>query len=733
MSWQPITGTPTDSGCLSLPSCLTSDYAPDSPLIRLFGAGFIGFPFPNIHGFASESYCCLKMRYSLTLFLLTILFLTGCAGAASIAENSSVATAPREVPSAGNKAAAPQSPLRRPIPSAIGLSSGFQAAIENGTRTTTGEPGPAYWQQETSYQLTARLYPDEKRLEGAGRIIYTNHSPDALHILSLELAQNLHKQGSVRNEPAEITGGITLQRVSVNGQSLSSSSPTGARYAVSSTQLTIIPSQPVLPETSVEIEIDWSFAIPQAGASGRMGYSRDDILYLAYWYPVMSVYDDVEGWVADPFLGQSEFYYGFGDYDVTVELPSGWIVAATGELLNPEAVLSAAVVERMREAHASDLPVSVVEPEDWTEAVTLSGESGRLQWLFSALNVRDFAFSATRGTHWDAARAAVGDRNGDGSPDYAKINTFYRPTAPRWKNVTGFQQHALSFLSEYTGYSYPWPHMTAVEGSGIINGGMEYPMMTLMGDYNAAGDDALYYVTAHELAHMWIPMITGVNERRYSWMDEGFATYSENQARLARFPDVNASLIEQQAYLQTARIGLEGEIMRWSDFHYTPAAYLTASYPKPATLLVALRGILGEEMFLRAYRSFIQTWAYKHPYPYDFFNTFERISGRDLDWFWQSWYFETWTLDQAITDVRTEGDTTYITVEDQGFAPMPVHLTVTLENGETIHREEPVDLWLGGATETTISLPVASPVQRVEIDSERLFPDIDRSDNVWTP
>src|SRR5690606_295829 len=124
-------------------------------------------------------------------------------------------------------------------------------------------------------------------------------------------------------------------------------------------------------------------------------------------------------------------------------------------------------------------------------------------------------------------------------------------------------------------------------------------------------------------------------------------------------------------YLQIARSGREGEILRWSDFHYNSLAYGNATYFKPASLLVALRQVLGEETFNEAYQSFIETWAYKHPYPWDLFNTFERISGRDLDWFWDSWYSESWTLDQAVARVNAGSNETEIVVEDRGEVPMP--------------------------------------------------------------
>ena len=298
--------------------------------------------------------------------------------------------------------------------------------------------------------------------------------------------------------------------------------------------------------------------------------------------------------------------------------------------------------------------------------------------------------------------------------------------------VARYAQHSIAFHSRFTGYSYPWPHMTVVEASKIIDGGMEFPMLTLIGDYNTRGDSALYYVTAHELAHMWLPMIVSNDERRFSWMDEGTTSFNENQARMDFFPGRNHNAQDQERYLRLARSEGEGEMMRRSDYHYSGLAFSIASYAKPASLLVALRGLLGEETFRRAYHTFINRWAFKHPYPWDLFNTFESLSGRDLEWFWRSWYYETWTLDQAVASVTADIDGTRIVIEDRGLVPMPARLTITFDDGEVVRREIPVETWLSGATRAALTLPPGKSVQRVEIDAEFHFPDINRDNNVWT-
>lgn len=631
-------------------------------------------------------------------------------------------------------------PPERPVPYPIAPPPDYRAALANNTRTQAGRPGPDYWIQEATYRLRASIDPLTKLLTGSGEIVYTNNSPDTLDVLHLELVQNFHREGAVRVEMAEVTGGVDLARIAIGGEDLppidlvdSEEGPIQEPYyEVLGTNLALYPDEPVAPGASVTIEADWSFTIPHQGAGARMGHNRENLIYVAYWYPVMAVYDDVEGWVTDQFMGTAEFYADFADYEIEIEMPAGWVVMSTGTLENAGDVLAPDVVNRMMEAHQSDAPVKVISPDDFGLSATRGGAGDVLTWRFSAKQVRDVAFSATSESIWEAARTPVGDRDGDGVTDYIQINTFFRETAPFWEEVTEYQQHAITFLSDYTGFSYPWPQMTAVEGGGIIGGGMEFPMMTLIGDYNQRGDSALYYVTAHELGHMWIPMIANINERQFSWIDEGFTTFAENEARMDYSPGRSHHLEDQETYVLVARQEAEGALLHPSGFHPTPLAFGIASYMKPATLLVALREVIGERAFQRAYETFIDEWAFKHPYPWDLFNTFERVSGRDLDWFWRSWYYETWTLDQAVEAVLAEDDSSTIVIRDEGLAPMPVRLEITLEDGTVLERTATVDVWLTGKATATVTVPTASPVVRVEIDPERRFPDVDRGDNVWT-
>lgn len=584
----------------------------------------------------------------------------------------------------------------------------FQRAIEHGTRTTNGLPGAKYWINSASYKINASIDPVNKRLDGTTEIAYKNNSPDALATLEIDLTLNIHKAAAVRNEEMEVTPGVELKRVNMP-------------YEVHGTRLVLKPATPLRAGQTANISIEYGFNIPQVGAGARMGWSKNDLIFMAYWYPQMAVYDDVVGWHPDPFVSTTEFYSDFANYDYTIDMPAGWVIVGTGELVNPQQTLAPDVYGRLQQAEKSNTVVHVLDRTTRTKA-TQPGTNGRVQWHYTAQNVRDVAFSASRESNWDAMKSA-----------YTRVDAIWRDQAPNWKDGAVMSAHSIDFHSKNIGIAYPYSHMTAVEGADIISGGMEYPMMTLIGPYNEQGSNALYAVITHELAHMWFPMIVNSDERRYSWMDEGTTQFNENEAEQDYFKakDQRFQLEDQEIYLMVSRMGEEGELMRRSAFHYSPAAYEVATYEKPATVLVALKAMLGDSLFYKAYREYAQRWKYKHPYPWDMWNTFEDVTGKDLDWFWQQWYFTTWTLDQAVASVVNTASGALIKIDDLGNVIMPVLLTITRENGEVVKREISADAWLDGATSTTMTIP-GGKVSKVEIDPSRFLPDANRANNVWT-
>jgi hypothetical protein len=626
------------------------------------------------------------------------------------------------------------SPVLRPVPGPVIPPPSYRAALMRGTRSADGRPGPRYWRNHARYDVRGDLDPATARITGSETIVYQNNSPDTLELLVLHLHLNIHKDEAIRNEPEEITGGVVLRRLTVDGV-LASEGPLTqpGRWATGTTLLRVRPPRPILPGESTTLAIDWEEVFPQS-SSGRVGWSDRDVYFVGYWYPRMAVYDDLRGWDAEPHLGTAEFYDDFGDYRVSLTVPAGWTVMATGTLENPEEVWSEQTRRRLSAARVADSVVHVVSGADrQANRVTTAPPGGRLTYRFTADTVRDFAWAASNVQLWDATSARVPDRNQDGHEERVLIHSFWRDQrAPLWVDQARYGKHAIEHHSRYTGFTYPWPHMTLVEGADIIGGGMEFPMLTLMGTYQGRSPRDLYSTASHEIGHMWVPMIVGVNEKRFAWLDEGSTSFLENQSRPEYWPGDDADGQEREGYLSVARAEAEQPLMRHGDYYEPGPGYVIASYRKPATLLVTLRGLLGTETFDRAYRTFIAEWAFKHPTPWDFFATFERFAGRDLDWFWTSFYYQTWVLDQAVGAVTTSAGATVVVIEDHGFVPMPARVRIQTTRGGSLERVVSVETWLAGANRTEITLPASvGEVTRVEIDPQGLFPDLRPRDNVW--
>ncbi|MEO6210485.1 MAG: M1 family metallopeptidase [Gemmatimonadaceae bacterium] len=627
---------------------------------------------------------------------------------------------------------------RRPIPGAVIVPPTFARAIANGTRTRSGEPGPHSWVQHVRYSIDASIDPATNTVTGTEHVVYLNNSPDTLAKLAVYLRQNVFRAESPRRDVAPITDGVKLARVVANGLTLVKLSTTDdeaerqAGYVVDATVMWVTLSTPLLPHDSATLDIAWSFIPALTPSDGREG--RDDHLYLlGYWYPQVAVYDDVNGWVADPYLLEAEFYMDPADYDVRITAPRGWVVGATGSLQNPSEVLSAAARAKLAQARATGAVMTISRPTDGGAA--FASPSPSVTWHFTAPNVRDFAWGTSDRYQWDATRALIAGASG--KQDTVDIYSFYRLDARASAWAMGgarYTRDAVQQLSSYL-WEYPWPTMTSMEGV-LTGGGMEYPRLTFMQPWadtlSLAGD------LMHETGHMWFPMQVGSSETRYPWMDEGFTQFDAAQGmrQLYGEPRKGGRIADQEPgqralYIRRALAGEDQILMTPGDL-FPSDLYNVMYYDKTAQILSALRGILGDETFHRAYREYGRRWTGRHPYPYDFFNTIEDVSKQELSWFWSSWFFEAWPLDQAIASVSKSGSQLSITVEDRGLAPMPIELAVTRANGTVERVHVPASVWLRGARSYVARVSAMPAVTRVEIDPDGLFPDVDRSNQQWT-
>jgi hypothetical protein len=595
----------------------------------------------------------------------------------------------------------------------------YLSALEAGTRSRSGEPGTGYWQQRVDYQIRAQLNPEESRVRGSETITYHNQSPDTLTEIWLNLAQNVFAPGNPRNRPAPVTGGFSLDRMVVQGRPRILQPVRGAVSLA-----TVVPvslDTPLAPEGTATLEIDWSFMVPEG--TFRMGRDGSEVFFLAQWYPQIAVYDDLRGWIRDPYMGDGEFYLEYGDFHVEITAPGGWLVSASGILQNPDEVLLPEAAARLRAVTRDEVtPVVGREDRDAGRSTAPGGPDGTLTWRYEAEDVRDFAWGASDRYVWDATVATYAAA--DGTTRSATIHSLYRPDRPNWERSAEFARHAIE--SHSTWLPYPYPQMTVNEG--VIGGGMEYPMITIVG--GGRSPISLYSVISHELAHMWWPMVVGSDERSHAWMDEGLASFAEDLATPKLFPGVDSGLNTMNGYLRIAGSDEETESMRPADLYGPHGNRGTASYGKPASAFRALRTILTERVFDQAMRTYIRRWAFKHPHPLDLFWTFEDVSGGDLDWYFLPWMYTTGVLDQAVVEVRDEGGRQAVVVEDRGEIAMPVILRVSTDAGQTGHIMTAHDVWEDGRA----VIPVAMPGRVIEvvIDPDERFPDVNRADNRWT-
>ena len=671
------------------------------------------------------------MRYRLGRFIVATLVVT------PVTMMAQTRPAPSVVPAAGP----------RPLPGPVYESAQFSRAVIRGTRTRTGVPGPRYWVQHPRYAISASLDPVKNRVTGAETVTYVNRSPDTLDRIAVYLRQNVFAPGVPRRQSVPITGGVTLARVAVGGHVLTpeprpnpampitaapETPPVPGQYAVDGTVMWIPLARALGPGDSLRLEVSWSYTPAPAPADGREGHDGH-VYFQGYWYPEIAVYDDVDGWVADPYLLEAEFYMDPADYDVRLTVPRGWVVGATGTLENPGAILAPAVRESLAVARRTGRVIRILTPgAGAARAFTRAGPTAT--WHFIASGVRDFAWGTSDQYAWDQTRALV-----DSGRDTVNISSFFRLTQPAlaWRiGGARYTRDAIEQMSAYL-WPYPWPQMTSMEGV-LDGGGMEYPMMTLMQPWadtlSLAGD------LMHETGHMWFPMQAGSNETRYPWMDEGFTQFDVAQGMRVLYGAprtggrANDSEEGQRAsYLHAARAGQDQPLMLPGD-EYPQDLYFTMYYNKTAQILAALRGLVGADVFHRAFVAYGRSWVGRHPQPYDFFNAMSAGTGRDLSWFWTTWLYHGWPLDQAIDSVTAEGDSLAIVITDVGLAPMPVRLAVTRSDGTTERVELPVETWIAGAGTRRAVVRVARVprVTRVEIDPEGLYPDVNRADQVWT-
>ena len=540
----------------------------------------------------------------------------------------------------------------------------------NSYRTASGAPGNNYWQQKADYIIDVEIDDSNQKLTGHETITYFNQSPDILEYLWVQLDQNVRAAGS----DAQTTRRRSIRRDSISAKSLQSlagsadyeggykiamvadASGKPLDHTINKTMMRIDLPNVMKPGDSFTFSIDWSYNVyDRMFIDGRGGYEYfpDDDNYaytIAQWYPRMAVYSDFEGWQNKQFVGRGEFATVFGDYEVNITVPDDHIVGSTGWLQNPQEVLTKKQASRFEDAQSTyDEPVIIVTQKE-AEASEKSKSTSTETWTFKADNVRDFAFTTSRKYIWDAMAVKVGDKSPLAMSFYAKEGN------PLWgKESTIAVKNTLEVYSDFT-IDYPYPVAISVHAA---NQGMEYPMICFNygrpsadGTYSQRTLEGMVGVIVHEVGHNYFPMIINSDERQWTWMDEGLNTFLEHMTVQERYDgfDVTWGTPKGVTRYMKGDKNFIRPIMTNSEqvlqFGYN-------AYGKPSAAMVLLREtVMGPELFDKAFKTYAQRWAFKHPTPADFFRTMEDASAVDLDWFWRGWFFGNDHVDVTVDNVK---------------------------------------------------------------------------------
>lgn len=582
----------------------------------------------------------------------------------------------------------------------------IKKAYENGTRSYDGMPGDKYWQNTVDYTIAVEVIPESREIIGSEKAVFNNNSPDNLSQLVIRLYHDVFRKGNqrgIRVNEDDINDGVEISKLTIGGSEINLEESTNRR----GTNLIVKLPEPIASKSAITIEVDWKMVIPET--TRRTGAYDSTSFFVSYWYPQIAVYDDLFGWDMLSYDFSTEFYNNLGNYDVTIKAPESFTVMATGVLQNSKDVFKADKLELYNKAKSSSETVTIISADDVNNGY--SHQSGA--WNYKASEVTDFSFCLSDHFVWDAANQKVEDRD-------VLVSTFYNvKVAEGAAKLTGIQQKTMKHFSEdVPGIAYPYPEFTTCV-MGVGGGGMETPMMANNGQPGRG-------VTIHEMFHTYFPMYVRINEKRFAWMDEGWANFNTSYVTKKYFQEDDSTLM-----IENSGGGISGTLGTLSDLPLITSTqfmdntnYGYASYPLPAFMYSVLHHHLGDELFRKCYSEYIATWAKKSPTPYDFFNTFERVSGQDLSWFWNPWFFNYGDVDLAIASF----DKGNLKLTKNGDRPIPVVVNVMYKDSTTWSSDHSAEIW---KTQNSFALEIPKYKKVATIAVNKSLPDADNLDNYY--
>lgn len=599
------------------------------------------------------------------------------------------------------------------VPKATALAYAKQTRCEN------GKPGKNYWQNSASYAIKATVDVKNKMLHGSERITYFNNSPDTLKTIVVRLYQDVFKKGANRNslvdvDPRDLTDGVEIGKIVIGDKEISTDI-TKKQVRRNGTLMHVKLDNKLLPQSKTEIQIDWNFHIPEHTLI-RMGSIDSTTVFLGQWYPQIAVYDDLNGWDIHSYNGLAEFYNEVADFDVEITTPPGFMVWATGEPVNIKELIQAPYYAKYKKAATSNQIVNLITEQDLKQGNITTNKH---TWKYKASQVTDFAFGVSDHYCWDITSVEVDKL----TKRRTVVGVAYNPASIHYNKVINVARETVRFMSEeMPGIPFPFPYMTVFNGDF----GIEYPMITNVG--TDPKFPMTVYANSHEIAHSYFPFYVCTNETKNGWLDEGLTVFlpEKVQTQMATLDEAKRNTAAFSKYA-----GLEDEPAVITSTHYLDQRiYFYLNYAKTEVALRMLQTELGDSLFKSCLKDFMESWKYKHPTPNDFFHSFNTLSGQNLNWFWNVWYYQNGGIpDLAIDKVTRTAGKVEVTVANKGDFPLPIVLSFYNRDKVVKTVTLPARSWIEQPNKPiTVSIDTTEEITNITLGNEYI-PDANRSNN----
>jgi hypothetical protein len=590
----------------------------------------------------------------------------------------------------------------------------IKEAYEKGTRSKDGKPGKNYWQNHGKYTMDITVDAKTKMVSGTETIVYENNSNNSLDNLVIRFVNNLHKPSSPRSGNVSddfLSSGLTITTLKVDNEIYKEDARSWGTVGI------VKLKKAIAPHSKATINIDWNY--PLSKESGREGQIDETTFFVAYSYPRVSVFDDYNGWDKLPHTDRQEFYNDFNDYTYSVKAPKNYVVYATGDFLNPDEVLQPEFAARLKKSYSTDEILHVANEQEMKSGAVTKQNDWNI-WKFEANNISDVCFGLSDHYLWDASSVLVDKKTNR----RASVQAAYDVKGTDFVNSVKNNQFALDWFSNnWPGIPYPFSKMTAFQGFAD----MEYPMMcndSQMGDPIFA-----QLVQDHEVAHTYFPFFMGINETRYAFMDEGWATTFEYLIGIAehgkKAADDFYKKFRVENYINDLSTEEDQPIISMST-QVSGAGYGNNSYGKASLSYLALKDMLGDDLFKKALHHYMNTWNGKHPIPWDYFNSMNTGSGKNLNWFFNNWFFTNNYIDISIKEVSKNT----ISIANAGGFAIPFDLIVVYGDNTTETLHQTPAIWEKNQKTAVVTINSKKQIKKVTADGG-IFLDATPANNVW--